>query len=68
MLTAFGQVEDIDIAEKNLIFEAHLERHPALLSFMQSEDCSLVRIKVDTYQVVRGIDDVTWWPVEDSKY
>ncbi len=68
VLTAFGQVEDIEIAEKNLVFEAHQERHPALLSFMQSEDCSLVRIKVDTYQVVRGIDDVTWWPVEDSKY
>jgi heme iron utilization protein len=65
VLTAFGQVEDIDIAEKDLVFVAHLERHPGLLSFMQSEDCSLIRIKVDTYQVVRGIDDVEWWTIAD---
>jgi len=65
VLTAFGQVEDIDNKEKNRIFEAHLERHPGLLSFLQSEDCSLVRIKVDTYQVVRGIDDVEWWTIDD---
>ena len=65
VLTAFGQVEDIEITEKNLVFEAHLERHPGLLSFMQSVDCSLVRIKVDTYQVVRGIDDVEWWTIDD---
>lgn len=65
VLTAFGQVEDIENKEKNRIFEAHLERHPGLLSFLQSEDCSLVRIKVDTYQVVRGIDDVEWWTIDD---
>ncbi|NEW82751.1 MAG: hypothetical protein GZ094_10350 [Mariniphaga sp.] len=65
VLTAFGQVEDIETEEKNRVFEAHLERHPGLLSFMQSEDCFLVRIKVDTYQVVRGIDDVEWWTIDD---
>jgi len=65
VLTAFGQVEDIEAHEKNMVFEAHLERHPGLLSFIQSEDCSLVRIKVDTYQVVRGIDDVEWWTIDD---
>jgi uncharacterized pyridoxamine 5'-phosphate oxidase family protein len=64
VLTAFGQVEDIESGEKNRLFEAHLERHPGLLSFMQTEDCSLVRIKVDTYQVVRGIDDVEWWTID----
>jgi len=65
VLTAFGQVEDIDIAEKALVSRSHLERHPGLLSFMQSEDCALVRIKVDSYQVVRGIDDVEWWTIAD---
>jgi hypothetical protein len=65
VLTAFGRVEDIEIAGKDLAFRAHLERHPGLLSFLQSEDCSLVRIKVDTYQVVRGIDDVEWWTIDD---
>ena len=65
VLTAFGHVEEIVGIEKNIVFEAHLKRHPELLSFMKSEDCSLVRIKVDTYQVVRGIDDVEWWTMED---
>lgn len=65
VLTAFGQLEDIEPAERKLIFEAHLDRHPGLLSFMQSEDCALVRIKVDSYQVVRGIDDVEWWTIAD---
>ena len=65
VLTAFGHVEEMETEEENIFFKAHLERHPELLSFMQSEDCSLVRIKVDTYQVVRGIDDVEWWTIDD---
>ena len=65
VLTAFGHVEDIKDEEKNIVFGAHLKRHPELSAFMKSEDCSLVRIKVDTYQVVRGIDDVEWWTTDD---
>ena len=65
VLTAFGHVEVIEAEENKVVFEAHLERHPELLSFMQSEDCSLIRIKVDTYQVVRGIDDVEWWTIDE---
>jgi len=67
VLTAFGHVEEIEAAEIKLVFEAHLERHPELLSFMHSEDCSLIRIKVDRYQVVRGIDDVEWWTIDEIK-
>jgi general stress protein 26 len=65
VLTAIGDTEHIDISEKNTFFDAHLKRHPGLLSFMQSEDCSLIRIKVNKYQVVRGIDDVEWWTIDD---
>lgn len=65
VLTAFGHVEEIEIADQEYVFNTHLEWHPDLLSFMQSEDCTLVRIKVDTYQVVRGIDDVEWWSIKD---
>jgi len=65
VLTAFGHVEEIEAEENKMVFEAHLERHPELLSFMQSEDCSLIRIKVDRYQVVRGIDDVEWWTIDE---
>lgn len=65
VLTAFGRVEEIEPVEKKMVFEEHLKKHPELLSFMQSEDCSLVCIKVDSYQVVRGIDDIEWWTVGD---
>lgn len=65
VLTAFGSVEEIQIEEKNTVFAAHLERHAELSSFLQSEDCALVRIKVETYQIVRGIDDVAWWTIDD---
>ena len=65
VLTAFGHVEEIELPEKNKVFNAHLERHPELLTFLQSEECVLVQIKVDTYQVVRGIDDVEWWTIDD---
>jgi nitroimidazol reductase NimA-like FMN-containing flavoprotein (pyridoxamine 5'-phosphate oxidase superfamily) len=65
VLTAFGQVEEIRTEEQKAVFKAHLEWHPDLLSFLQSEDCTLVRIKVDKYQVVRGIEDVEWWTIAD---
>jgi heme iron utilization protein len=65
VLTAFGHVEEMETEAKNIAFNAHVGRHPELLSFMQSEDCSLVLIKVDTYQVVRGIDDIEWWTIDD---
>ncbi len=65
VLTAFGHLEEIGTEEMEFVFNKHLEWHPDLLSFMQAEDCTLVRIKVDTYQVVRGIDDVEWWSIND---
>ena len=46
--------------------KAHLKRHPDQADFLISEDLAIMRIKVETFQVVRGIDDVTWWPVGDS--
>lgn len=65
VLTAFGHVEEMETEEKNIIYNAHLAKHPELLSFMQSVDCSLILIKVVTYQVVRGIDDAEWWTIDD---
>lgn len=65
VLTAFGHAEEIENLGGSIVFDAHLERHPELLSFLQSEQCTFVQIKVNTYQVVRGIDDVEWWTIED---
>ena len=67
-LTAFGNTQEVEISELDEAMHAHLQRHPDLVSLLNSGDFALLRIKVEAYQVVRGIDDVTWWPVEDSKY
>jgi heme iron utilization protein len=32
VLTAFGNVEEIETAENKMVFEAHLERHPGFFS------------------------------------
>ena len=65
VLTAFGCVEEIAATDSDAVYKAHLEKHPDLLSFMQTEDCVILRINVERYEVVRGIDDVEWWTLDD---
>ncbi|MDD5723894.1 MAG: pyridoxamine 5'-phosphate oxidase family protein [Syntrophales bacterium] len=65
VLTALGNAEEIENAEHNEALRAHLERHPDLESFLRSADCALFHVTVGAYQVVRGIDDVRWWSIDD---
>jgi nitroimidazol reductase NimA-like FMN-containing flavoprotein (pyridoxamine 5'-phosphate oxidase superfamily) len=67
-LTAFGNAQELGITDVEEAVHAHIERHPDLVSLLNSRDSVLIRIKVEVYQIVRGIDDVTWWPVENAKY
>jgi len=64
-LTAYGHAMEIEKSDIEEASKAHLKRHPNLESFMHSGDVAILRINVKTYQVVRGIDDVIWWPVAD---
>jgi hypothetical protein len=32
---------------------------------LKKKDFTLMLISVDTYQVVRDIENVSWWPVSD---
>ena len=64
-LTAYGHAMEIEKSEIEEASKAHLIRHPNLESFMHSGDVAILLINVKTYQVVRGIDDVLWWPVAD---
>jgi heme iron utilization protein len=65
VLTAYGFAEEISIAGNDTVLSAHLEKHPDLDLFVQSADCAVIRITVNAYQVVRGIDDVQWWTIDD---
>jgi hypothetical protein len=49
------------------LLRAHLQKHPDLEAFTQAPDCVLLEVVVQAYQVVRGIDDVTWWTADELK-
>lgn len=65
VLTAFGVAQEIDIAVYETLSRMHLLRHPELESFLLSSDCAIFQVKVDAYQVVQGIDDISWWNIND---
>jgi len=65
VLTALGRAEEIGSAEHNEALNAHLHRHPDLDSFLRSAGCALFRVTIGSYQIVRGIDDVRWWSIDD---
>ena len=67
ILSAVGRVQEIEASKLSHLLAAHLQKHPALATFIQASDCVLLEVAVDRYQVVRGIDDVTWWCVDDLK-
>jgi len=67
VLSAVGRVQEIIATTHSDLLRAHLEKHPDLATFTQAPDCVLLEVVVEAYQVVHGIDDVTWWCVDDLK-
>jgi nitroimidazol reductase NimA-like FMN-containing flavoprotein (pyridoxamine 5'-phosphate oxidase superfamily) len=64
-LTAFGNAHESLISEHDDILHKHLEKHPDLAGFIQNKDYALVLVTVMSYQLVQGINDVTWFSVSD---
>ncbi len=64
-ITAFGLAQEVAITEKDEAVHAHLERHPDLLNFLQAADVAIIRIKIERFQVVRGIDEIAWLKADD---
>ena len=67
VLSAIGHAQEVHATTHPYLLGAHLQKHPDLATFTQTPDCVMVEVVVATYQVVRGIDDVTWWCVDDLK-
>lgn len=65
VLTIIGQTEEINTAEYEASYQAHLKRHPDMESFMLSADCVLIRINAKSFQVVYGIDEIRWITAEE---
>jgi uncharacterized pyridoxamine 5'-phosphate oxidase family protein len=64
ILTAFGRAEEIQVDDDSIL-QAHLDRHPEMTSFLQSEECALIQITVNAFQLVLGIEDVYWYSLDD---
>jgi hypothetical protein len=65
VLTIIGHAEEISIKENEAAYQAHLQRHPEMESFMLSSDCALILVIAQSYQVVYGIDDIRWITTDD---
>ena len=65
VLTIIGQTEEISIADNEAAFQVHLKRHPQMEAFMLSNDCALILVIAQSYQVVYGIDDIMWITADD---
>lgn len=65
VITAYGRTEEISLDANNVALNTLLYKHPDLLSFTEEEDCVLISVKVEKYQVVQGIDNVVWFSVDD---
>ena len=61
ILSAVGRAQEINAAMHAAVLGLHLQKHPGLAAFTQAPHCVLLEVVVEAYQVVRGIDDVTWW-------
>jgi general stress protein 26 len=61
VLTLHGIATEVSNADRAAVAQAHLSRHPDLRAFLSSPDCVLLRVAVKNYEVVGGIDDVSWY-------
>jgi hypothetical protein len=57
-LTVKGLAEEATGSTREALAERLLARHPQLASFVRAPTCALFHVRVLTYQLVRGIDDV----------
>jgi nitroimidazol reductase NimA-like FMN-containing flavoprotein (pyridoxamine 5'-phosphate oxidase superfamily) len=54
-ITALGEMRESDREQHLSVF---LEKHPHLEAFIESPSCALVEMRVTTYLVVEGLQDV----------
>ena len=60
VLTVIGHTEEISLTGNEEVYREHVKRHPGMESFMLSSDCTLIKVIAQSYQVVKGIDDIRW--------
>jgi hypothetical protein len=63
VLTAHGIATEVPSCDHKAVERVHLARHSNLRTFLASPDCVLLRVVVNSYEVVSGTDDVLWYKV-----
>ncbi len=63
-LTAIGRACEVADADAEAVRSILVARHPDLEGFAHDEDCVLMCLAVEWYQVAGGIDDVGWCSAE----
>jgi len=58
-LTIDGLAEEVSGPEREQLAQAFLTRHPQLQSFVNSPGCALFRVRVERYELVTGLYDVS---------
>jgi nitroimidazol reductase NimA-like FMN-containing flavoprotein (pyridoxamine 5'-phosphate oxidase superfamily) len=64
-VTVTGKAEETGPSEEEAYLKIYLEKHPYLKDFVKSPTCALLRVKVDTYYLVRRFQEVTELHVGD---
>ena len=57
-LTVDGLAEEVSGPERQEFAQLLLSRHPQLEAFVRSPTCALFRVRVERYELVRGLYDV----------
>ena len=57
--TATGEAEEVDLCKEKSLLDAYLLKHPDLEEFVTSPTCAFLRVRVKTYVLVTGLQDVT---------
>jgi len=61
--TARGTVEEIGHEDKERFLSPYLARHPHLSDFVRVPSCALMRLRVESYSIVRRFQEVVEVPV-----
>jgi len=57
-ITAVGTAEDIKDGERDRYASLLLERHPSLSDFVNSPDCAIICVEIDSYYIVSEFESV----------
>ena len=57
-VTATGEADEVPIGERKGLEQIYLAKHPHMKDFVSSPSCALIRVKADTYYLVRKFQHV----------